>query len=398
MLLADTLHWLGTGLVLPFLLIYLDQVRDFGLRPASLIVALTGFAALVGTPVAGTLIDRFGARRTLIGSALVTAVGALALAFVQSLPQAFAVAALYGLGKAALLPAAVSLLVTVVPPEARSGMFALRYTGLNAGIGLGSALSGLLVSLERPGSFVLIFTLQALLLCVYGGMVGTLKALREPRERSGQPGPHHPALALWRDPAFVRVWALAALIFVVGLGQLSNGFAVYAVQDVGLTARVVGWALAANTFVIVVLQLPVLRWLEGHRRTSALAWLFVTWALAWSVAWLAGLWPGATPAMIALVVSAMLFGVGETLMAPSLTPLPADLAPEGLLGRYNAGFALSFAVGRVVAPLVAGFLLGGAHAWGFFAVMLVGCAAGVWLSARLQRRLPHPTNWIPTPQ
>ena len=52
----------GNGLVLPFLVIYLHNVRGFSLGTAGLVVAVSSFAQLVAGILAGPLIDRVGAR------------------------------------------------------------------------------------------------------------------------------------------------------------------------------------------------------------------------------------------------------------------------------------------------------------------------------------------------
>src|ERR1700728_198269 len=67
------LNMLGYGAVLPFEIIYLHDGRGFSLGVAGLVVGVITGAAVVTSPVAGPLIDRFGARVT-------TAVAGVALA------------------------------------------------------------------------------------------------------------------------------------------------------------------------------------------------------------------------------------------------------------------------------------------------------------------------------
>src|SRR3954465_13812459 len=80
------LNAFGNGIVLPFLIIYLHNVRGIPLglpgptrapNPrgrAGLIAAATSAAALVSGFVAGSLSDRIGPKRVLIGALLVMAV------------------------------------------------------------------------------------------------------------------------------------------------------------------------------------------------------------------------------------------------------------------------------------------------------------------------------------
>src|SRR5262249_24720063 len=65
----------GYGAVLPFEIIYLHDGRGFSLGIAGLIVgAITG-VAVVTVPVAGPLIDRWGAHATTAGAGVALAAG-----------------------------------------------------------------------------------------------------------------------------------------------------------------------------------------------------------------------------------------------------------------------------------------------------------------------------------
>src|SRR5437867_220421 len=68
----------GNGAVVPFLVIYLHNVRGISLGLAGSVAAVNGLAALVSGPLAGALADRLGARTTLVGALLVMT-GAFAL-------------------------------------------------------------------------------------------------------------------------------------------------------------------------------------------------------------------------------------------------------------------------------------------------------------------------------
>src|SRR3954452_14669022 len=86
---GDALSALGTGLTLPFLLVYLNQVRGIDVELAGLTLSTVALAGLAGNPVGGSLSDRVGARNTLIFGLLVAAAGAASMALVREPWQAF---------------------------------------------------------------------------------------------------------------------------------------------------------------------------------------------------------------------------------------------------------------------------------------------------------------------
>src|SRR5919199_2809780 len=61
----------GNGVVVPFLVIYLHNVRGIALGLAGSIAATNALAALVSGPIAGSLADRIGARTTLVAALVV---------------------------------------------------------------------------------------------------------------------------------------------------------------------------------------------------------------------------------------------------------------------------------------------------------------------------------------
>ena len=78
------LNMLGYGAVLPFEIIYLHNGRGFSLGVAGLVVGTITGVAVVVSPTAGQLIDRFGARLTAIGAGVALAAGYGGLAFVHT--------------------------------------------------------------------------------------------------------------------------------------------------------------------------------------------------------------------------------------------------------------------------------------------------------------------------
>ena len=100
----------GNGVVLPFLVIYLHDVRGFSLGTAGLVVAALSAAQLVAGVGAGPIIDRFGARRTLATGLVLQAVGYGLLPLVRSPWHAFALAVVAGAGSAGFWPSQSTLL------------------------------------------------------------------------------------------------------------------------------------------------------------------------------------------------------------------------------------------------------------------------------------------------
>ena len=149
------LNMLGYGAVLPFEIIYLHNGRGFSLGVAGLVVGTITGVAVVVSPTAGQLIDRFGARLTAIGAGVALAAGYGGLAFVHTPAEAFAAAACAGAGNGALSPSQTTLLTTLAAPDVRHRVTAVSRVAGNAGIGIGGALGGLVAAHGLAGFVVL---------------------------------------------------------------------------------------------------------------------------------------------------------------------------------------------------------------------------------------------------
>src|SRR6476659_4842415 len=94
----------GNGVVLPFLVIYLHDVRGFGLGTAGLAVATAAAAQVLAGIAAGPIIDRVGPRPTLAAGLVVQALGFGLLPLVRHPWHAFVLLAVEGAGSACFWP------------------------------------------------------------------------------------------------------------------------------------------------------------------------------------------------------------------------------------------------------------------------------------------------------
>src|SRR5947209_13234854 len=143
---GNALNYFGTGLILPFVIIYVHAVRGFSTATAGLVVAtVMGTAAVVTLP-SGALLDRFSAKRILIAGNVVNALGYGGLAFAHRPWQGFLCSAIGGAGFGIAGPAGQVLTLTLIPPEQRAASTALHRVSGNFGLGLGATVAGLIVA------------------------------------------------------------------------------------------------------------------------------------------------------------------------------------------------------------------------------------------------------------
>ena len=383
------LNMLGYGAVLPFEIIYLHNGRGFSLGVAGLVVGTITGVAVVVSPTAGQLIDRFGARLTAIGAGVALAAGYGGLAFVHTPAEAFAAAACAGAGNGALSPSQTTLLTTLAAPDVRHRVTAVSRVAGNAGIGIGGALGGLVAAHGLAG-FVVLFLVNAVTYLVYVAVLAVV--VRENPRREPVRGGYRLVL---RDRAFVHLAVTDVAMIAIGWGVFTWLLPPFAQNDLGLSTTRIGLLLTVNALAVVVAQVPVARLAEGRRRALLMA---LAGALFCGACLLVEVAEASRATAYAILVTAVIaVGLGECLHTTALTPLVADLAPAHLRGRYMAVIGLCFWIGLAVAPTGGTALLSVSPTAAFGVAAAVALAAAVSM-LRLERRLPEATRLTPRPR
>jgi MFS family permease len=381
----------GNGLALPFLVIYLHDVRGFSLGTSGLIVAISSAGQVAAGIFAGPLIDRFGAKRVLATGLVLQAAGYGLLPLVRSPWQAFVLVGIEGAGSAGFWPSQSTLISRLTPAARRHAAFAQQRVTMNLGIGLGGLAAGLIAHVDDPTSFTVLFVLDALTFLAY---VGVLAFIRdpgvEPSEAGDAPASYR---AVLRHKTFLGLWTLNFLFVFAGY-SLFNLLPVFARDESGLSERQIGAIFFVNTAVIVIAQLPLTRWIEGRRRMRALALMPLLWAVAWLLVDGAGYWLTAGAAFAVIAFAALILGVGECFHGPAHQALVSDIGPPSLRGRYFAVHSLSWGLAGTLGPAVGGFILAAAPfaLWPLASAVCVVAALGV---LAIERFIPPKLQRIP---
>ncbi|WP_229896709.1 MFS transporter [Streptomyces eurythermus] len=385
---GNALSAFGLGFTVPYLYVYVAQVRGLGAMTAGLVLAVFAVAALIVLPFAGRAIVRRGPLPVLLAALVLAALGALSLGLAGGAATVLLSAAALGAGQAVMQPALATMIVDCSSADTRSRAFAMQFFLQNLGLGIGGLIGGHLVDTTRVSSFTLLFAIEALMFLLLVAVMATVRMPQSPRMADA---PARSAKGGWKqllgNRAMVQLCVLGFVLFFACYGQFESGLSAYGVEAAGISTSALGTALAANTLMIVIAQFAVLRLVERRRRSRVIAAVGLIWAVAWLAAGYAGLGHGSQEMATAAFVSTYaLFGLGEAMLSPTVAPLVADLAPEGLAGQYNSAFALVKQLALAVGPAVGGPLGASLHAPYIVTFLLFSLSVTV-LALRLGRRL-----------
>jgi MFS family permease len=372
----------GWGAVLPFLYADVAQARGFGATTAALTFTAFAVGALIAAPLAGQLADR--ARPVTVSTVarlgMVVATAALMLA---RDPAALWTAAFgYGAALAVLQPAVSVLLLGMTPSGRRRDAFAWQFIGMNLGLALGGFVGGYLVDLSSATGARPAYLFAALCSLASAGLVYAVGRTAAGRDASvDEPADEVGYRAVLRAPGLRWMLAVTGLLTLACYAQFDSGLPSYALTVLDVPPTTLGTAVAINAILVAALTAPVVRATRGTPPATLLALCGGLWIGVWLV--LAAPMLGLSPASTFVVAGYALFSVGETMLAPVLTPLAASLAPAGATGRTLAAMNGAQTAATAVGPGVAGVLLGLGLPSAFIAVQILCCALAVVGARRL---------------
>jgi MFS family permease len=380
--------------VIPFLVIYLHDVRHIGLGTSGAVVAVLLGIGVVGSPLAGRLVDRIGARPTLMASLALLAAGYGAFPFVRSAWTAFALAGVAGAGNAGFAPSHSSLLAALTSGEQRTTAYALTRVTDNLGFGIGGLVGGLIATTQVPESYDLLFAVDA---GTFVAFMGLLLFVPPPPRASAAAEAGGGYRRVARDRAFLWLLALTALLVAAAYAQIATMLPPYVKDNAAVSEAGIGAIFFVNTVVLVIAQLPFAKALGGHSRLRALAGAGAMFSATCLGVLAAGTWLTGPDAVVVLCAVIVVFSLAECLHGAVNNPLIADLAPPELIGRYMALRTSAWQVGFLAGPALGSLLLvrSPTALWCGAAVACAIAAAGFLL---LERRIPRAAAVSPAPE
>jgi MFS family permease len=387
---GNALNYFGYGLILPFEIIYLHQIRGFSTSTAGLVLAATMGTAAIVTPPTGALLDRYSAKAIVIAGSLASALGYAGFAYVDLPWQAFACSIISGAGLGAAQTANRVLIITLVQREQRAASVALGRVAGNFGLGSGATVAGFIIaSAQQLSSFQTLYLFDAVTYAGFALIV--LAAVPIPRAATvaatDANGTGFRAVA--RDRLFLTVIAANIVLVVVGHTFFSNILAPFATANTPVGPAAIGIVFLVNTSFVVIAQIPAVRVVARMRRTHAFAAASALFAVSLLAVLPATLIHSELAATSLLAGVAIVFAIGECVHIVVLGPLVADMAPAHLLGRYLSVYGLTFTISLALGPAIGGLLLQTAPDAVWWGGALAAVLAGTVLF-RLGDRIPDP--------
>jgi MFS family permease len=380
---ASLIDALGSGLWLPFGLLFLVNAQDMGLTEAGASLSLGALLGLAAGPVSGWLMDLAGPLRLLIGSNAIRLVAFACYPLVTRAWQVVLVSAVISIGDRTFWTVNAPIASALATGRDAERLIGTQTIGRFAGAGIGAGATALIPDLNSPFSYHLLAYLNS---ASFGIAAALVIGLRVPIQRGRRPEAGGAGwAAVLADRPYLGLCATNVLFTLASVSKYSM-LPILVLNVLHGPHWVPGVAIGAGTLTLVTIQRPVLRIAARYSRTAGLLTASAVFALSFAALIGVTTVPGGVAVGVIVVASAAV-AVAEALFAPLTTAAAAAAAPRDAQGRASALYQLSWAVSMVAGPALLTRLLSIGSPVLWLTLALVSAATGPAVLA-LRRRLP----------
>ncbi|CAG0926379.1 Multidrug resistance protein MdtH [Thermoflexales bacterium] len=371
------LMWAGFFMVVPLLSVHFVDQLGWAAASIGLVLALRQFVQQTLTIVSGALADRFGAKQLILLGLIVRTIGFAGMAQVDALSALILTALLAGIGGALFDSPTGALMAALTTEDERLQFYSVRGVIASLGMTLGPLIGSALLKVD----FALVVYLSASLYVV--ALIVTWRLLPDAKVGRTDQSLTSGVKRVVHDRPFVILVALLMGYWFLWV-QLTLSVPLKATALSGDESSV-GLVYVVNTIFTVVLQVPLIRFLEKRLRPMpALVVGLGLMSLAMgSIA--------VTQTFFALLLCIAFFSIGNLIATANQSTVIAGMAQPDARGSYFGVSAVALAVGGGLGNLVGSALYGASTTNGLPAVpwLIIGgvgamSTVGLWLLNKRQ--------------
>lgn len=358
--------------VMPFLAMHLAVDRGISILRIGVLWTIVGAVSAATQWVAGGIADRIGRRPVMLTGMLLRATNLVVLGWAIGVQASFFTIAWLCLANGVLRalydPVASAVVASLATPEERVAAFSLHRVGSSIGWAAGPLTATLASSAAYSTLFYVCAPLNLLAAVAIWGIPETRPAKPRPKVRWDE------LLAFRSDPHFVR-FLRGTFAFYLLQTQMYHLMSIYAAKDLGLDRAHVGTLYTLNGILVVLLQLPAVKFIQqlgtrGALVLGSLGFLGSYVACAFAIDYLS------------LLACFAFMTVSEIIAMPAQQAAVTAIAPPDKVSAYAGVFGLFQGAAQTIGPLVGTILLQVTHRWSWLILASLGALATLFYRPR----------------
>ncbi len=323
-------------MVIPFLSLYLTKDLDFTLSDVGWIMSFFGLGSVVGSWLGGKLTDKIGAYKVMLVSLLFSGLLFIGMQYITTFNE-FCIGIFFLMLVADLFrPAMFVALSAYSKPENKTRSVTLIRLAINLGFSAGPAVGGIIITQLSYGG---LFWVDGIT-CILAGIL-LINVLHPKKAKILDEVTVENPVSAYSDKAF-WVFLVAMALFGIAFLQYFSTVPLYYKDVHQLSELDIGLLLGMNGFLIFLIEMPLVKWLENSKNTKIGLMLFGFLLTALSfLALNISTWSGV------LIIGMAFMTIGEMIAFPFSNAFAMERAKKGNQGEYMALYSISFSVAHI---------------------------------------------------
>ncbi|SCW48843.1 MFS transporter [Mucilaginibacter sp. NFR10] len=373
-------------MVVPFMTIYTIRQLHFTIEQSGYIMAIFGVGAVSGGFIGGKLINKIGFYDLQVGALLTGGLLFLILGYQTNFISMAIFTLVLSICNESFRPANSTAIAHYSTEENKTRSYSLNRLATNLGWAFGGGLGGLLASIN----YHLLFWVDGCTNIAAGILLLTLMPRSKVAKtiKEAVAGFDEVVSSAYKDGVYL-LFILLATLFATCFFQFFIMQPVFYKIQWHFNERFIGFLLALNGILIVLIEMILINWLEGkrHALTYIISGILVTGAGFV----LLNLMPHVP--LVAILIVCMIT-LGEMLSMPFMNTFWISRSNVRNRGEYAALYSMSWAGAQIIAPFLGSQVI----AYGGFELLwwlLGGVCLIVACGYLIMKRSIHTTKRVP---
>lgn len=324
-------------MVVPFLSLYLTKKMNFTLADVGWIMSAFGAGSVLGSWLGGKLTDRIGYYKIMVFSLISSGILFIFLQYLNTFVQ-ICVGVFMLLAVADMFrPAMFVALSAYSKTENKTRSVTLIRLAINLGFSAGPAVGGYIIVAMGYGG---LFWVDGIT-CILAGLL-LVNVLNPKTARTFDDVVVQNPKSAYKDVSYL-IFLAAMILFSISFLQYFSTMPLYYKDIHSLDENKIGLLMGMNGFLIFILEMPIVKFLENGRITKIS--LIVIGAIFTAFSFLVlnlTSWVGV------LIIGMVLMTIGEMVAFPFSNAYALQRAKRGNQGEYMALYSIAFAIAHIL--------------------------------------------------
>lgn len=335
-------------MVIPFLSVYLTQVKHFSFIQAGWVMSCFGAGSVLGSYIGGKLTDKIGYYSVQFWSLFLSGLAFIGLSFMDSLLSICVMVFIASTIADAFRPANFAAIAVYSSNENRTRAIALLRLAINLGWAVGPAAGGIIAAQLGYHWLFWVDGLTCMSAALYFRYALKERQVIPTTNKEENVSEERPKFhtSVWKDHAFL-FFLIFVLLNGIAFMQLFSTLPVFFKHEVLINEASIGRLMAMNGLVIAIIEMPLIFVIEKR---------FKSWQLISVGTLLIGLsflifniFGNNLGASIACM---LLLTLGEILSLPFIATVAMAFTSDKNRGQYMALFTMTYSISHIIAPNV----------------------------------------------